>query len=113
MIFLHILADFNLQGFMAQAKQKEYWKINAPDEMYKFDYIVVLLLHSFMWSFMIMIPIALYFGICTLTIVLFFLNIILHAIIDNEKANRKTINLNTDQIFHIIQIILTYLIVII
>ncbi len=40
MIFFHILDDFHLQGWLANAKQKQWWKDNAPDNMYKYDYLV-------------------------------------------------------------------------
>ena len=30
MILGHILADYNLQGWLASAKQRKYWKENAP-----------------------------------------------------------------------------------
>lgn len=30
MIFLHIIDDYKLQGWLASAKQKKYWKENAP-----------------------------------------------------------------------------------
>ena len=56
MIFCHIIADYNLQGWLASAKQKSYWEKNAPDQMYKHDYICALIMHSFSWTFMIMLP---------------------------------------------------------
>ena len=36
MIFLHIIADYNLQGWLASAKQKSYWEEYAPSELYKY-----------------------------------------------------------------------------
>ena len=42
MIFLHIVDDYYLQGWLASAKQKSYWEQNAPDELYKHDYIMAL-----------------------------------------------------------------------
>ena len=56
MIFFHIVDDYYLQGWLASAKQKSYWEQNAPDEMYKKDYIWALIMHSFSWAFMIMLP---------------------------------------------------------
>ena len=41
MIFLHIIADYNLQGWLATAKTKDFWEQNAPEKMYKKDYIYV------------------------------------------------------------------------
>lgn len=42
MIFSHIIDDYYLQGWMASAKQKSWWEQNAPDKLYKYDYLVVL-----------------------------------------------------------------------
>lgn len=39
MIFLHIVDDYYLQGILAQMKQKKFWKEQAPDVKYKYDYI--------------------------------------------------------------------------
>ena len=58
MIFCHIVDDYYLQGWLASAKQKKYWKENAPEKLYRYDYIWALIMHSFSWSFMIMLPIA-------------------------------------------------------
>lgn len=110
MIFCHIFDDYHLQGWLASAKQKSWWEENAPDQLYKNDYLVVLLMHSFSWSFMIMliptIYIILFGGVWNP--VLFVGNIILHMYIDNLKANKKKINLIQDQSFHMLQIIWTW-----
>ena len=58
MVFSHIVDDYYLQGKLALFKQKSWWEEKAPDEMYKHDYIVALMMHSFSWAFMIMLPIA-------------------------------------------------------
>ena len=111
MIFLHIVDDYKLQaGVLNNLKQKKFWEENAPDELYKYDYIWALIMHSFSWSFMIMLPIVfvINFNINTLFIIMFLFNLITHAIIDDLKANRHAINLIQDQICHIIQIILTW-----
>ena len=39
MLFCHIVDDYYLQGWLASAKQKSWWEKNAPDELYKNDYI--------------------------------------------------------------------------
>jgi hypothetical protein len=106
MIFCHIVDDYYLQGWLASAKQKQWWKDNAPDKLYRFDYIWALIMHSFSWSFMIMLPIAFYmhFQIDFLFCFIFILNVIIHALTDNEKANRFTINLWFDQLVHMAQI---------
>lgn len=111
MIFLHIVDDYYLQGWLASAKQKRYWEENAPDAMYKYDYIWALIMHSFSWTFMIMLPVILFaeYNIDTF-ITVFIGNIFFHGITDNCKANEKKINLWQDQLIHMMQIIGTYLV---
>ena len=109
MIFCHIIADYNLQGWLASAKQKSYWEKNAPDEMYKHDYICALIMHSFSWTFMIMLPLmyAVGFKVNSFLLFLFISNVLLHAITDDFKANKKVLNLWQDQSIHMHQIIIT------
>ena len=109
MIFCHIIADYNLQGWLASAKQKSYWEKNAPDEIYKHDYICALVMHSFSWTFMIMLPLmyAVDFKVDSFLLFLFVINILMHAIVDDLKANDKCINLWQDQLIHMCQIAMT------
>ena len=109
MIFCHIIADYNLQGWLVSAKQKSYWEKNAPDEMYKHDYICALVMHSFSWTFMIMLPLmyAVDFKVDSFLLFLFVINILMHAIVDDLKANDKCINLWQDQLIHMCQIAMT------
>jgi hypothetical protein len=113
MIFFHIVDDYYLQGWLASAKQKSYWEANAPDEMYKNDYIWALIMHSFSWVFMIMLPLAHFysFSIGLPFVIIFLINVVCHAYTDNAKANWKLINLWQDQLIHILQIGLTWLLV--
>lgn len=106
MIFCHVVADYNLQGWLASAKTKEFWEQNAPDELYKKDYICALLMHSISWTFMIMLPIAYVngFNVDVGFVCYFIANVVFHMLIDNEKANKKSINLVTDQVCHFVQI---------
>lgn len=114
MIFCHVIADYNLQGWLASAKTKEWWQKNSPDELYKYDYLMALFMHSFSWTFMIILPWVLFsfsfvcFDIKIYTF-LFLWNLILHIFIDNAKANWKKINLVQDQIIHLLQIFITWL----
>lgn len=110
MIFCHIVDDYYLQGLLASLKQKDYWKANAPDKMYKYDYIVALVMHAFSWAFMVMLPIAYTYNFNPpiLFMIVMVCNIITHAIIDDLKANRHKINLIVDQSIHIVQIVITY-----
>lgn len=112
MIFMHIFDDFYLQGWLASGKQKKWWRNQAEyTDLYKYDYIVALLMHSFSWTFMIMLPIFYIYGfnVNLQLIVRFIGNMLIHAYVDDLKANRFKINLITDQAIHLIQIILTYI----
>ena len=112
MMFCHIVDDYYLQGKLALFKQKSWWQENAPDQLYKYDYIVGLIMHSFSWAFMVMLPVAVSqeFQIDAVFMIMFITNTIVHAIVDDLKANKRKINLVTDQSIHIGQIIVTFLI---
>ena len=109
MIFLHIIDDFCLQGIMASMKQKSWWQKDpvGSQPKYKHDYIAALFAHSFSWSFMIMLPVMLW-GQWEWPILL--ANMFTHAAIDDAKANKMQINLIQDQICHLIQILMTWLV---
>ena len=112
MMFCHIVDDYYLQGKLALFKQKSWWQENAPDQLYKYDYIVGLIMYSFSWAFMVMLPVAVSqeFQIDAVFMIMFITNTIVHAIVDDLKANKRKINLVTDQSIHIGQIIVTFLI---
>ncbi len=112
MIFCHIVDDYYLQGWLASAKQKNFWQENAPEKMYKYDYIWALIMHSFSWAFMIMLPIAYIkgFDLGVLFLIAFIVNLAVHAITDDLKANKRKINLWIDQIIHLCQITITAII---
>lgn len=114
MIFCHIIDDYYLQGWLASAKQKSWWIQNASNNLYKNDYLMALFCHSFSWAFMIQLPVLIYSFYTHLfiwNIILFIINLIIHAFIDNLKANKFKINLIQDQIIHFIQIIITWIII--
>ena len=118
MIFLHIVDDFYLQGILANMKQKSWWEENAPQEKYRFDYIMALAAHAFSWTFMMMLPVLMWMISqkelnTTLYCVWFFTNWIWHFSIDNLKCNLKKINLIQDQSFHLIQIVITWLVIVV
>lgn len=115
MIFLHIADDFYLQGILGSLKQKSWWKENYPDKLYKNDYIIALILHSFSWTFMINIPVVIYSYSKMDTIsfvIMFFINMIIHCIVDDTKANMLLINLTTDQCIHLAQILFLWILII-
>ena len=112
MVFCHIVDDYYLQGKLALFKQKSWWEEKAPDEMYKYDYIVALMMHSFSWAFMVMLSVAVSqrLDIGAGFAAMFVANTAIHAIVDDLKANKRKINLVMDQSIHIGQIIVTFLI---
>ena len=78
---------------------------------------MALIMHSISWSFMMMLPVMVYqmyngYSL-VMAFILFIINTILHIQIDDMKANRKQINLVGDQLLHLIQIVLTWLITIV
>ena len=110
MIFMHIVDDYCLQGILASMKQKQWWQAQKEYKpLYKYDYIVALIMHSFSWAFMIMLPIAmmLNFNVSVGFVVALILNMIIHCFVDDLKANKKKINLVADQAIHIIQVLAT------
>jgi hypothetical protein len=112
MIFLHIMDDYKLQGILASMKQKKWWEEQKEyKKLYKYDYIPALIEHSFSWTFMIMLPIAilLHFNIGW-WVIAYIINMAVHAFVDNLKANKFKINLVIDQLIHVTQIIITWLV---
>lgn len=115
MLFMHVFDDFHLQGILANMKQKEWWlNLKEYKVMYENDYIVALISHSISWSFCVMLPIAWYLGfvITPLFTTMFIFNVVIHAIIDDLKANKLKINLAVDQTIHIMQLFFTYIMLI-
>lgn len=113
MLFAHLVDDYYLQGWLASAKQKKWWEKNSPDKLYKFDYIMALFCHALSWSIMTFLPILIYSLINNIDLNWFYLaipiNLCIHAVIDDLKANKGKINLITDQSLHFIQIAVTWL----
>jgi archaellum biogenesis protein FlaJ (TadC family) len=125
MIFFHFLADYHLQGVLANMKQYEWWKKqveNYENSMYRNDYKAALVAHSFEWAFIMMLPLLYeiyhecwnfeHYSVLAAGayVGLLIVNTIVHCIVDNAKANRKTINLVKDQSIHLVQVFLTWLI---
>ena len=111
MIMMHIVDDYYLQGILASMKQKGWWKKQESyKEFYKYDYIVALIMHSFSWAFMVMMPMAfaMSFSVTIGFAVTLLANAAIHCIVDDLKANKKKINLVHDQSIHAAQIIVTF-----
>ena len=106
MILCHLLADYPLQGWLAQAKSKSYWE-NADDKN-KRDYIPALVCHCAMWGILVFLPLTFFcdeFGWFWLALPT---NIAIHYVVDNLKANKRAINLWQDQLIHFMQILVTW-----
>ena len=118
MFLFDIIDDFVLQPIcLSKLKQKKYWieeckKYNLNISKYDTDYITALLLHGLSWSIMIHVPLMFLGGIrddfFLLLSVLF--NAVIHAFIDNLKANKLKINLDVDQCLHGFQIVITWIV---
>ncbi len=116
MLFCHIVDDYYLQGWLASAKQKSYWEQNAPEKLYKYDYVAALFMHSFSWTFMVMLVPTVYDVILfggTWYSLLFVGNVLIHMFVDDLKANKKKINLIQDQSIHMLQVIWTWLCIVV
>ena len=119
MLFCHIIDDYYLQGILASMKQKLWWEKNYPNEKYKNDYKMALFMHSASWSFMTLLPVSIYniINYCTdafwtMWFIIWIINLIIHMIVDDLKANKLKINLIIDQIIHIIQIVIAFVILV-
>ena len=112
MIQMHIIDDYCLQGKLANFKQKRWWEQNYPDAMYRKDFLMALFLHAFSWTFMTMLPVIVYrillgdlplwcYGV-------FVANWLIHGVVDHFKANKLAINLIVDQSVHLVQVAVTW-----
>ena len=110
MFFCHVIDDYKLQaGVLNNLKCKSWWEENAPDKKYRNDYLMGLIMHGMSWSFMIMLPVAIFyrFNVPTPFVFAWAINASVHSIIDDLKANRGKLNLIQDQLLHVIQIAIT------
>ena len=118
MFLFDIIDDFVLQPIcLSKLKQKRYWieeckKYNLNILKYDTDYITALLIHGLSWSIMIHVPLMFLGGIRDDFFLLLsvLLNTVIHAIIDDLKANKLKINLDVDQCLHGFQIVITWIV---
>ena len=114
MLFFHVVDDYYLQGILSKMKCRSWWEENAPDDMYKNDYVVALLEHGFSWASMVHIPVVAYWFCMGVSphwmwfVSSFIVMWLIHSFVDDLKANRKQINLLTDQAIHIVQVIILW-----
>lgn len=116
-LMLHFIADFTLQGCLANLKQKKWWieeceKYNIDFTKYKYDYICGLICHSLYWTLITFAPVIFFTNLSNMGIAMVVIgNMCFHTVIDHFKANKFYINLVEDQILHLGQIILTVFLV--
>ena len=119
-ISLHIIDDFVFQPVcLSNLKQKNYWERlckeqNVDIEKYKYDYIAGLIMHALSWSIMILLPVIFLLPnvSCIAIIGCIIINGLIHAYVDDLKANKFELNLIEDQSIHFIQIFITFIIII-
>lgn len=116
-LLLHFIADYTLQGCLANMKQKSWWIEQCKNygfdfDKYKYDYVCSLICHALYWTLITFAPIIFFSDLSDIGIAaVAFGNMAIHAIIDHIKANKFCINLIVDQLLHLAQIIITILIV--
>lgn len=113
MLYFHIIGDWLLQNKeMNTLKYSSWWKQNNGFDLYRNDYLMVILIHSIIWSIGIFLPIII-FTVCSFDFntifyigifILIIFNTIVHSFIDNIYCNKGSISLITDQLLHILQI---------
>lgn len=110
MLLAHFFADFHLQGILADMKQEQWWKRQEGyNSKNKYDYIAALAIHSAEWTLWMMIPLFLLPHLdLGMFLLLAALNMVVHSLTDNSKANYRDINLVQDQVIHLTQIAFTY-----
>ena len=102
MILGHLVSDYTLQGWLAEAKQIAWWRKQTDSPKYRHDWIAGLACHSLYWSILTFLPLY----NCDTWVYIVLANAALHAWIDHAKANLFVINLWQDQLLHLLQIVL-------
>lgn len=117
MWYVHIVDDFHMQGILAMMKCKSWWQENYPDQLYAGDYLIALISHAFQWSFVVHLPMIIWKLIqgisfdnenVTWVLMSVVIHTAIHAVVDNLKANKHKISLNTDQGIHLMQLLIIY-----
>lgn len=109
MLLLHHLADYTLQGWLANGKQKSWWAEafgGTTPAKYRNDYKCALLCHSMYWALVVFAPIWLY-APNEVALAVIGGNAMVHYVVDDAKANERAIGLWADQVLHWLQIVLT------
>ena len=111
---------YDMPKEFAKLQSQDMGKVGAVQDLLRgidkilnmVDYITALLIHGLSWSIMIHVPLMFLGGIRDDFFLLLsvLLNTVIHAIIDNLKANKLKINLDVDQCLHGLQIVITWII---
>lgn len=107
MLLAHLAADYTLQGWLADGKQRRWWQRCFGGEVppkYSRDYVTALVCHALYWSLLVCAPL----WWSPLFALLVGMNTVFHAWVDDLKANRMAINLTQDQLLHALQIIASF-----
>ena len=116
MLLLHLIADYTLQGCLANLKQRKWWvdtgKANGMTMQeiakYKHDYKCGMLCHSLYWTLITFFPLIFLSLHCNWAIaILVMVNTAIHYVVDDLKANQGKLTLWQDQGLHLLQIVLT------
>lgn len=119
LMLLHLLADFPLQTIgnpsIANLKCRDWWLDYFKGdkkalEPYKDDYKVMLIIHGFIWSAITFFPMWTTAQALIPMAALLLGNTIIHAYIDNAKANWRCLSLVADQSLHVLQIIMALIV---
>lgn len=114
MVLLHIIDDFVLQPVcLSKLKQKVYWENDelGKKRLYRNDYKAALFIHGLSWSITVHLPLMCMQFVydyklgapCICISVL--MHAVIHACIDDIKANLHAINLIQDQLLHFAQLV--------
>ena len=110
-LLLHLLADFTLQGWFANGKQRAWWEQQCAEHgvdfsKYRYDYICALVSHSFFWAAVTFLPMIVMtnWPYDWLAVVFLTVQVIVHAVVDDLKANKFKLNLVQDQLVHVLQV---------
>lgn len=109
MLLAHLVADYTLQGWLADGKQKKWWQKCFGGEVppkYSHDYVTALVCHALYWSLAVCAPLwwSPLLGPAVIA------NAVVHAWVDDLKANKMKINLTQDQLLHVLQMAVTFVV---
>lgn len=116
MLAMHVIGDWVLQTpLMCDLKQKAWWQQNYGFQKNARDYKMVILMHSMLWSACVMMPVLVYqlwIGCSDLKaivlLLVFVINMLVHAWIDDLKANKDKLSLVDDHAVHLLQVAIIF-----